>query len=75
MLFQNLLYFWKVHLSLCAVHYMLLHLVVVVGLALIVLFQIQRWSSELRQSVVQRYEEMDAVLDDYLRITLSHLDM
>lgn len=56
-------------------HYTVLYLAVVVGLAIIVLFLIQRRSSEIRQSIVQRYEEMHAVLNEDLRITLSHLDM
>lgn len=63
------------HLSLHAVHYTVLYLAVVVGLAITVLFLIQRRSSEIRQSIVQRYEEMHAVLNEDLRITLSHLDV
>lgn len=42
---------------------------------IIILFLIQRQSSEIRQSIVQKYVEMHAVLDEDLGITLSHLEM
>lgn len=45
------------------------------SLVIIILFLIQRQSSEIRQSIVQKYEEMHAVLDEDLGITLSHLEM
>lgn len=45
------------------------------GLAIVILFLIQRRSSKIRQSIVEKYEEMHAVLDEDLGITLSHLEM
>lgn len=45
------------------------------SIAIIILSLIQRQSSEIRQSIVQKYEEMHAVLDEDLGIILSHLEM
>lgn len=36
---------------------------------------IQKRSSVIRQSIIQKYQEIQAALDEDLRITLSHLEM
>lgn len=57
-----------------AAQYSPLCLVSMEGPAIVISFLNQRRSSEIRRSVVQRFEEMHAVLDEDLRITLGHLE-
>lgn len=42
---------------------------------IVISFLTQRRSLKIRESIVEKYEEMHAVLDEDLGITLSHLEM
>lgn len=39
------------------------------------IFLIQKKSSVIRENIIQKYQEIHAVLDEDLRLTLSHLEM
>lgn len=40
-----------------------------------ILCLIQKKSAVIRQSIIQKYQEIQAVLDEDLKVTLSHLEM